>query len=343
MQLLVGLFVISLLLLGGCSTDGRNDNLVITSGPTMGTAYMIKLVSTPGLSEELVQRTKTGIDSLLALTNQQMSTFVHNSEISRFNSHTRTDWFPVSPDMVRVIEQSLEISSKSSGAFDITTGALVNLWGFGPEERDSDIPTRQEIRRVQQHTGYEKISVRTSPPSIKKETPETCCDLAGIAKGYAVDRIAEYLDSEGISDYLVEIGGEIRARGKNQQNRLWQVGIAIPDNESGIQKVVSLNNTSMATSGDYRNFYEKKGIRYSHIIDPRTGEPVTHKLASVTVIHDLCSYADALATAISVLGPDDGYELALKEDLAVLLIIKETDGFVEKMTPRFREALSLTG
>jgi thiamine biosynthesis lipoprotein len=214
------------------------------------------------------------------------------------------------------------------------------LWGFGPEERSVDVPSEESIAKVMQLIGYRKISARLSPPSIKKDIPNVYCDLAATAKGHGVDRIAEYLEFNGISDYLVEIGGEIRARGRNQLDTVWQVGIAVPKNESGIQAVVPLNNLSMATSGDYRFYYEREGIRYSHIINPRTGKPITHKLASVTVIHTTCAYADAMATAIIALGPEDGYELALRENLPAFLIVREKDSFVEKMTPAFKECLA---
>jgi thiamine biosynthesis lipoprotein len=268
-----------------------------------------------------------------------MSTYIADSEISRFNRYGQNDWFEISDSLAEVIANALRISQISGGAFDITVGPLVNLWGFGPERKPEKIPPDEKIKEVMGFTGYRKLTVRLSPPAVKKTQPEVFCDLAGIAKGYGVDKVAEYLESRGISDYLVEIGGEVRAKGKKETNAWWRLGIAAPDGSSGIQEAFPLKNKAMATSGDYHNYFEEEGIRYSHTIDPGTGKPITHKLASVTVIHESCMFADAMATAIDVLGPQRGYELALKEKLAVFLIIKGKDRFIEKKTPEFEKFL----
>ncbi|MEA1979982.1 MAG: FAD:protein FMN transferase [candidate division Zixibacteria bacterium] len=331
-------FAVTIILLS-CSEKGVDRNLIVISGQTMGTGYEVKIVTAEAISKQRFLEVKNGIDSLLGVVNQQMSIYIDSSEITLFNCFKKTDWFPVSTETAEIFKQSLEVSKKSGGAFDITVGPLVNLWGFGPEEKDTNMPNEDSIAQVMRLTGYRKISAKLSPPSIRKKVPDVYCDLAAIAKGYGVDRIAEYLEFNGISDYLVEIGGEIRARGRNQQDTVWQIGIAVPKNELGVQTVIPLNNLSMATSGDYRFYFERKGIRYSHIINPRTGKPITHKLASATVIHTNCSYADAMATAIIVLGPEDGYKLAQRENLPVLLIIRENDDFVEKMTPAFKKYL----
>jgi thiamine biosynthesis lipoprotein len=216
----------------------------------------------------------------------------------------------------------------------------VNLWGFGPAKEKREIPGEAQIKEAMVKIGYQKLAVHLSPPSMKKEDPEIYCDLSAIAKGFGVDKVAAYLEAQGFNDYLVEIGGEVRARGKNPKGTLWRVAIASPDGSSGYQKVLFLEDASMATSGDYHNYFEKDGVRYSHTIDPSTGRPITHKLASVTVVHASCMTADALATAIDVLGPGKGYELALKENLPVFLVIREKDTFVEKMTPRFQTLLN---
>ena len=193
---------------------------------------------------------------------------------------------------------------------------------------------------MMERIGYQNLFVRQSPPSIKKKNPGIYCDLSAIAKGFGVDKVAEYLDSKGFVHYLVEIGGEVRAKGVKPGGQPWRVAIAVPDGSSSYQRVLLLKNISMATSGDYQNYFEKDGKRYSHTIDPCTGRPITHTLASVTVIHESCMMADALATAINVLGPGKGYELAIKENLPVFLIIKKRGGFVEKMTPLFEDILA---
>jgi thiamine biosynthesis lipoprotein len=341
-------FISIIFLFNNCTDRGQKPaNLIEIHGFTMGTTYMVKVVKpedekvSPG--DELTGRVTADIENLLKRVNQQMSTWTADSEISRFNRYKESQWFEVSPETVLVITEALRVSKESNGAFDITVGPLVNLWGFGPPGTDRQIPGEEQIKKVMGEIGYQKLSVRLSPPAIKKELPGIYCDLSAIAKGFGVDQVAEYLDSQGFSHYLVEIGGEVRAKGTRPDRQPWRVGIASPGSgsDSPYQKIILLENTSMATSGDYFNYFEKDGVRYSHTIDPTTGRPITHKLASVTVIHESCMTADAMATAIDVLGPGKGYELALKENLPVFMIIREKakDGFIEKMTPQFHEML----
>jgi len=339
------LFVLNIFLFN-CGGKEAVSSLIEIHGSTMGTSYMVKVVHSEPLKStdtDSIANEKTittDIKNLLKKVNQQMSTWIKDSEISRFNQYEETDWFEVSADTAAVIAESLRVSQISNGAFDITVGPLINLWGFGPVKKERQIPEEQQIRDLMTRIGYQKLFVRQSPPSIKKENPKIYCDLSAIAKGFGVDRVAEYLDSKGFVNYLVEIGGEVRARGKNQKQQVWRVGIASPNGSFTLQKVVLLKDRSMATSGDYQNYFEKDGIRYSHTIDPTTGHPITHRLASVTVIHDSCMKADALATAINVLGLKKGYELAVKENLPVFMILKEKGGdFIGKMSPQFEEIL----
>ncbi len=334
-----------------CGEKEAVSPLIEIHGRTMGTSYMVKVVQSDSLKStdtdtdidvDANEKTITAdIKNLLKKVNQQMSIWIKDSEISRFNQYGKTDWFEISADTAAVIAESLRVSQISNGAFDITVGPLINLWGFGPEKQERQIPEEQQIREMMTRIGYQKLSVRHSPPSIKKENPKIYCDLAAIAKGFGVDRVAEYLDSKGFVNYLVEIGGEVRARGKNHKHQIWRVGIASPNGSFTLQKIVLLKDRSMATSGDYQNYFEKDGVRYSHTINPTTGRPITHRLASVTVTHTSCMKADALATAINVLGPEKGYELAVKENLPVFMILKERSGndFIGKMTPQFEEIL----
>ena len=337
----VSLLSLSLMIVS-CSKGEAPHQLIVFDGTTMGTTYMVKIVarSVPerGKENRDYTRIKKGIGQVLLKVNRQMSTYISDSEISRFNNSENVDWFSVSPDTAWVIKQALSVSEKSGGAFDITVGPLVNLWGFGPG-KFKGVPTENQIREKLKIVGYRNISVRQSPPGIRKKSKDVQCDLAAIAKGFGVDKLAEYLDSKNIISYLIEIGGEVRTRGKNQSHQPWRIGIASPTNTFGIQKVVGLTNQSMATSGDYRNYFEKDGVRYSHSIDPNTGRPVTHNLVSVTVVCHSCLEADALATAITVLGPEKGYELAISENLAVFFIMKSKQGFAEKSTPKFDDIL----
>ena len=314
-------------------------------GSTMGTTYMVKIVKPKdekfASRDELFRRVSADIETLLKKVNQQMSTWIEDSEISRFNRYKGSQWFEVSADTALVIAEALRVSKESGGAFDITVGPLINLWGFGPDGAVKKIPGEEQITKVMEETGYKKLSVRLSSPAIKKEEPGIYCNLSAIAKGFGVDQVAAYLDVRGFSHYLVEIGGEVRAKGLNHKNQIWRVAIASPGPHGGspYQKIIQLKDASMATSGDYFNYFERDGVSYSHTIDPTTGKPITHKLASVTVIHKSCMTADAMATAINVLGPEKGYELAIKENLAVFMIVRGKEGFIERMTPRFHGML----
>jgi thiamine biosynthesis lipoprotein len=339
-------FILTLFLINKCTDRGQKPtNLMEIHGSTMGTTYMVKIVKPDdkkfSSGDELTQRVTADIENLLKKVNRQMSTWIEDSEISRFNRYKESQWFEVSPETVLVIAEALRVSKESNGAFDITVGPLVNLWGFGPPGTTGQIPGEEQIKKVMEEIGYRKLSVRLSPPALKKEEPGIYCDLSAIAKGFGVDQVAEYLDSRGFSHYLVEIGGEVRAKGFNHENQIWRVAIASPDPYGGspYRKIIGLKDASMATSGDYFNYFEKDGVRYSHTIDPSTGRPITHKLASVTVIHESCMTADAMATAINVLGPGKGYELAIKENLPVFMIIRGPKGFQENMTSRFAEMM----
>lgn len=336
------IFIIIFILLINCSGQKISSDLTEIHGSTMGTTYMVKIVKNDELNSiRTNEQTITAeIEILLKIVNQRMSTWIKNSEISLFNQYGETGWFEVSADTAAVIAESLRVSEISKGAFDITVGSLINLWGFGPGVKERQIPDEKQIKNLMEKIGYQKLSVRQLPPSVKKEDPGISCDFSAIAKGFGVDKVAEYLDSKGFKNYLVEIGGEIKTKGKNHKGKIWRVGIAAPDGSPSYKKVLLLKNTSMATSGDYHNYFEKDGIRYSHTIDPTTGRPITHKLVSVTVIHTSCMKADALATAINVMGPEKGYKLAVKEKFPVYMITREKNIFIEKMTPQFMEILA---
>ncbi|MCP4753482.1 MAG: FAD:protein FMN transferase [Proteobacteria bacterium] len=319
----------------GCQKKSKPDELVVFTGSTMGTAYSIKIAHFPDQSRS--NQLQPGIDQLLTGINNSMSTFLPESDISKFNRYRMSDWFGVSSDLTDVVEEALRISDLSDGAFDITVGALVNLWGFGTDSRQGKIPGDGEIRKLQRTINYHKIEIKRKPSSLRKENPWITLDLAAIAKGYAVDRVAFFLERKGLKDYLVEIGGEIRTGGYKFEKQPWIVAIERPVTFSRtVQKIVELKGRSMATSGDYRNYFEKDGKRYSHTINPRTGRPIVHNLASVSVVHDSCMTADALATALMVLGPERGYRLAVGMKLAAFFIVRTTDGFEEKMTPEFK-------
>ncbi len=309
---------------------------------TMGTSYAVKILVDRHMDKHELRQLKTGIDERLESVNQRMSTYIDSSELMQFNLYSKLDWFPVSRELMQVVQQAQMVSRQSNGAFDITIGPLVNLWGFGPEVTAQELPSQTQITKRRQWVGYEKLQVRENPPALKKDHPELYIDLSAIAKGYAVDKVAEYLEKNEIINYLIEVGGEIRARGHNASRQKWRIGVSSPDERGGIQKVINVADVGIATSGDYRNYFEVDGVRYSHTIDPRTGRPITHNLASVTVVHKSCMLADAYATAIDVMGAENGYQMAVDQNLAVYLLIKENSELVDKMTEFFKPFISKT-
>jgi len=329
---LAGLLVIGMT--GGCTEHPDPPAPAVISGRTMGTNYLVKIARSPdNLSLPKLQR---AIDEVLEQINDAMSTYRTMSEISRFNRSPSTDWFAVSPATAVVVAAAQQISRESGGAFDVTVGPLVNLWGFGPGANQRQVPSVEKIAQALAGSGFQNLQVREAPPALRKRTGKLVIDLSAIAKGYAVDRIAALLEDFSINDFLVEIGGEIITRGAKADGSAWTVGIELPDDElRTVQEVLALSNSALATSGDYRNFFEQDGKRYSHTINPRTGRPVTHQLASVTVVADSCMLADGWATALMVLGPEQGYAYALLHDLDCLFVSRVAEGFSRRPTPAF--------
>ena len=304
----------------------------------MGTSWSVKInAETLPLPR---QQLKSQFDAILNRVNREMSTYLPDSELSIINAAHSTDPILVSPSLMQVLEAAREISQLTQGAFDVTVGPLVNLWGFGPDQAFT-VPTGEQVRRASALAGFEKLRLVPAASTLKKASGGVSIDLSAIAKGHGVDRVADYLDSLQLDDYLVEIGGEIRARGVNREQAPWQSGIEQPAaGQRGVRKIIKLENMAMATSGDYRNFFEQDGIRYSHTIDPRTGRPVTHDLASVTVLHPSAMLADAWATGLLVLGPAQGYATALENGLDAYFIVHHDKGFREKSTPGFETGIA---
>ena len=322
------------LFLIGCEQQPEKQRYDI-SGETMGTYYRISIIDH---SNATLATVEYAIDDILEKVNSQMSTYIKNSEISEFNNLTTDDWFDVSSDLVVVSEKAKLIYEQSDGQFDPTIGPLVNLWSFGPEQRPKSIPGDDELMTVRDAVGADKLEIREQPPALKKTHPQLKLELSAIAKGYAVDEIAEYLISIGQEHFLIDIGGELRSLGNNLTDQSWRVGIEKPrsDLTQSVQQVLSISGKSIATSGSYRNYFEQDNIRYSHIINPKTGYPIEHKLVSVSVISDDCMSADAYATALMVLGPQLGYDFALQYGLAVYMIEKIGEDFVSKFTPQLK-------
>jgi thiamine biosynthesis lipoprotein len=329
--------VLAGLVLAACEPAPPDPTVRIT-GSTMGTGYDLKLV--PGPGQTVPADFKNRVEELLARVNRQMSTYDPDSELSRFNRNPSTDWVAVSSELQQVIAEALRISELSGGAFDITVGPLVNLWGFGPEPRHDRVPSDEAIAQARERVGYWRLHAREEPPALKKDRADLYVDLSAVAKGYGVDQLAALVEMAGIDRYLVSIGGEIRARGHNGQGQPWTIAIEqpVPDRRA-VERLIRLGDHSVSTSGDYRNFFEQNGQRYSHLINPRTGRPVPRTLASVTVISDRSMVADTTATALMVAGPDFGFQLATDHHLAAFFILAGPDGFQERYTSGFEPFL----
>jgi len=311
---------------------GRPRPHAIFCGRTMGTYYRLTLVgrraSRDGCHHHEVARRR------FEAVEARMSGYRPESEVGRFNSAGADAWFPVSAETARVVDLALDVGRRSGGAFDITAGPLVDLWGFGPSRRERRVPDESEIAAAGRCVGTGLVEVRLDPPALRKLVPGVGIDLAGVAKGFAVDLAAEALEQAGLRHYCVDVGGEIRVRGLNPDGVSWRVAVEVPgEGTRTVQRIVSLRDRAVATSGDYRIAFEQDGIRYSHLIDPRAGRPIRHDLASVTVLDRSCARADAWATALLVLGPDDGYAAAVREGLAALFLRRGPDGLIEQTTP----------
>tara|TARA_R110001583_G_scaffold33943_6_gene114602 strand:+ start:9539 stop:10576 length:1038 start_codon:yes stop_codon:yes gene_type:complete len=324
--------------LSSCSEPEPISKLVMVQGKTMGTYYKVTVV----LSEEQLNKPvyalntlQLKIDEKLELVNDQMSTYRPHSELSSFNQTEKS--LKVSPETAFVVQSSLALFELSQGAFDVTVGPLVNLWGFGPDKKPNKVPSNEVIASQKEKVGSEKLTVNEN--TLIKSIPDLYVDLSAIAKGYGVDVVAEYLQSIGISDYLVDIGGELRAKGVKPLNKQWTLAIEKPVEGQSVQRIIHIGDNGIATSGDYRNYYEFDGIRYSHTIDPKTGKPINHKLVSVTVIHPSSMMADGFATTIMVLGPEAGLIFAKDNNLAVFLLVKQGDDFIEHFTAEFEPYL----
>ena len=337
------------LLLSGCNwqtgaglesktPDGSAATEVI-EGPTMGTHFTVKIANSP--SAAATKDAAERIVKLLDTIDSMMSTYKPDSELSRFNQLQSTEPFKVSPEMIEVFQLAREVSDATDGAFDITVGPIVNAWGFGPEKHDQP-PTDADIAALMPRVGYKMIEIDPAGSTLRKTRPDIYCDLSGIAQGYAGDKIAEMLDGMNIANYMIDISGEMRTRGVNDRGQPWRIAIERPDApERTPQLVVPLTNISLATSGDYRNYREIDGKRFSHEIDPKTGRPIQHGLASASIVTDKCALADAYATALMVLGPEKGYALAVEKGFpAYFLVRNATGGFDELQTPKLKEWLA---
>jgi thiamine biosynthesis lipoprotein len=335
------IIVFTLIFLAGCfpSSDLSKQEMLL-KGRTMGTTYNIKVVIENNTVD--TKKVHLGIDALLVQLNQEMSTYIDDSELSLFNKSTSLSDIEISVGLERVIREAIRLGELSKGKLDVTVGPLVNLWGFGPEYRPDRVPNDEELMTARNRIGLSNLTLVGH--KLSKKIPSLYVDLSTIAKGYGVDLVAEYLEKEGVHNYLIEIGGEMRIKGFKHTGELWHVAIEKPiQDPSGelraVHQVIIPKDNAVATSGDYRNYYEANGQRFSHIIDPATGKPINHKLVSVTVIHPSSMTADGLSTAMMVMGEKEAIAFAEKHGIAAYIIAKTDHGFVEQSTVKFMQYL----
>lgn len=332
------LLILSILMLSACTEPSHKIQAL--TGKTMGTTYNIKIVQENSASAVDISKLQVEIDQRLLDINQLMSTYIPDSELSLLNKAPANTPFLISAQTATVIREAMRIGQLSDGALDITVGPLVNLWGFGPNQRPDMVPTADQIDSVRAVVGLDKFVINGN--TIIKQDDSVYLDLSTIAKGYAVDELASMLSNRGIDNYLVEIGGEMRASGNKPGDQDWLVAIEKPiTSERTVQRIVALGNNAIATSGDYRNYFEEDGIRFSHLIDPKTAAPIDHNLVAVSVIAPSCIEADGLATALIVMGAKKGKVLAEQAQISALFITKEGNEFVEYRSTSFERLVKV--
>lgn len=311
-------FIWLVILIVGCQ---KTSDYILINGFTMGTSYQVTLDDPQKKAVDIHQQ----IESELRLINQQMSTYIDDSNLSLFNQINSTECQTLPPAVIEVIANAREVSIQTKGKFDVTLSPLIEEWGFDKRQTNNQVPTEQRISELLAKTGYDKLTIQSD--CVQKSIAALSVNLSAIAKGYGVDRVAQIVEQNGIENYLVEIGGETASKGINPSSKPWRLAVEAPVQQRQIQQVFSPLNKGVATSGDYRNYFEKDGIRYSHTIDPTTGKPITHNLASITVLHQQTMLADAYATAFMVMGEVDSLEFANQRNIPVYLIVKTDTGF----------------
>jgi len=306
------------LLLAGCQVAPPETLL---QGVTMGSAWTVKVAGALPMPAAQLQ---AGVQAQFESVDQALSTYRPTSDLSRFNAVDSGEWVAIDAQLGAVLSYALSLARRSDGAYDVTVGPLVNLWGFGPDPAENRVPDRDAIDAARARVGWRKVEVDASLARARKD-PGVRVDLSSLGKGRGVDRVAEYLDSAGVADYLIDLSGKLRARGSNGAGKPWRVAVEQPgaDNtDDALPASIALRDASVATAGDYRRYFEVDGRHYSHIIDPQTGAPVTHATVSATAMGSTCMEADALATVLMVMAPDAAQRLADEARIPALLILR---------------------
>ncbi|UVJ46594.1 FAD:protein FMN transferase [Pseudomonas sp. LS1212] len=318
------------MVLAGC--DG-GDSLERVSGPTMGSSFTVQYVRSPGSPGP--EEVKGEVETLLAVIDRTFSTYRSDSDIERFNVLPANSCQVMPQPLLRLVQVGEQLAEQSQGAFDLTVGPLLNLWGFGPQAREARVPDAQALASARQRVGYRHLRIQ-GDRLCKDAAVEV--DFNSIAAGYAVDEVVERLQALGVTSYLVEVTGELRAAGRKPDGSHWRVALEVPrDDRQTAQQIISVDGYGVSTSGDYRNYFERDGKRYSHTLDARTGRPVEHALAAVTVLDSSALMADGLSTLLMILGPQEGWDYALQHEIAAFFVMHADKGFATRVTPAFEQ------
>ncbi len=313
------------------SACGNGDSLENITGPTMGSTYSIKYVRQAGLPA--AAGVQVEVETILAEVDRQLSTYRSDSDIDRFNQLPANRCQAMPPSVLELVRVGEQLSEQSDGSYDLTVEPLLNLWGFGPQARDEKVPSAVALAEVRQRVGHGHLRIEGNQ-LCKDAAVEV--DFNSIAAGYAVDLIAARLEALGIHNYLAEATGELKAAGSKLDGSPWRIALEEPrDDRQVAERIVTIDGYGLSTSGDYRNYFEQGGQRYSHTFDARTGAPVAHALASVTVIHPSAMMADGLSTLLLILGPERGWDYAQKHDIAAFFVMRADTGFVTRTSQAF--------
>ena len=310
---------------------GNGDSMESFGGPTMGSTYSIKYVRRAGIAEPAHVRRE--VESILAEVDRQMSTYRNDSDIERFNALPANNCQTMPASVLELVRVGEQLSAQSEGSYDLTVEPLMNLWGFGPQGREEKVPNPAALAETLQQVGYRHLHI-DGDRLCKDAAVEV--DFNSIAAGYAVDTIAARLETMGIHDYLAEATGELKAKGKKLDGSAWRIALEAPrDDQQVAERIIQVDGYGVSTSGDYRNYFLQDGRRYSHTFDARSGAPVLHNLASVTVIHPSALMADGLSTLLLILGSERAWDYAEKHDIGAFFVIRADTDFVIRTSAAF--------
>ncbi|MFB4392897.1 MULTISPECIES: FAD:protein FMN transferase [unclassified Pseudomonas] len=322
----------TLLLLCACDQHPTLERL---GGPTMGSSYSIQYVREPhGPPPEQVRQ---AVETLLQDIDLHYSTYRGDSVVSRFNQLPANHCLAVPGDMLELVGFGQQLAEQSEGAFDLSIEPLLDLWGFGPQARQEQVPDPQAQALVQQRVNYRQLRIEGT--RLCKSAP-LALDFNSIAAGQAVDLIAQRLEAMGIASYLAEVTGELKAVGRKPDGSPWRIALELPRPDLQVaRQILAIDGLSVSTSGDYRNYFEQNGRRYSHTFDARQGRPVAHALAAVTVLDRSARVADGYSTLLLILGPERAWDFAIAHGIAAVLVTRVEGGFVSRSTPGFAQAV----